>query len=182
MSNKKSREAILDFQDYLGNKGLMAKGTVTARKAALNKVLGILPIDEAEDVTVIDLDEVMTRFHNLEGQGYTPGSLKTYKTRVKAALSDFESYLENPLAFKPSLKQRARKSNNNQSAKPAVTNSSSAAEVKPDSPSKFQESNIWPIPLRPDLTIRIDGIPHDLTEAEAKKISNVILAMAMPSN
>jgi len=42
-------------------------------------------------------------------------------------------------------------------------------------------SSILPIPIRVDLTIHIQGLPFDLTEAEAKKIANVIQAMAMPA-
>jgi hypothetical protein len=40
-------------------------------------------------------------------------------------------------------------------------------------------SSILPIPIRADLTIYIQGLPFDLTEAEAKKIASVIQAMAM---
>ena len=37
---------------------------------------------------------------------------------------------------------------------------------------------IIPIPLRPDVTIRIHGIPMDMTKAEAEKIAAVVLAYA----
>jgi hypothetical protein len=48
------------------------------------------------------------------------------------------------------------------------------------SPSVFGTSTV-PIPIRADLTILVHGLPFDLTESEARKISNVVLAMAMPS-
>ena len=38
---------------------------------------------------------------------------------------------------------------------------------------------IVPIALRADLTVHVQGLPFDLSEREAKKIANVILAMAM---
>ena len=65
--------------------------------------------NEARDVTLIDLDAVMSRFGHLQGKGYTPQSLAAYKSRVKAALEDFASYVENPLAFKPNVQVRQRK-------------------------------------------------------------------------
>lgn len=40
--------------------------------------------------------------------------------------------------------------------------------------------DVIPIQIRPDLKVRIWGIPHDLTQAEAEKLSAVILAMAKP--
>jgi hypothetical protein len=36
---------------------------------------------------------------------------------------------------------------------------------------------VLPIPIRPDLTIEVLGLPFDLTSGEAKKIANVVLAM-----
>jgi hypothetical protein len=39
--------------------------------------------------------------------------------------------------------------------------------------------SILPIPIRADLTVYIQGLPFDLTESEAKRISNVVTAMAM---
>jgi hypothetical protein len=37
---------------------------------------------------------------------------------------------------------------------------------------------IIPIQIRPDLVVRVQGIPHDLTKAEAEKISRVVLALS----
>lgn len=185
MVEKRSREAALDFLEYVAQKGLMAPATARARKAAVSKVLGILSDEEAQDVTSLDLDEVMTRFGHLQGKAYTPQSLVTYKSRVRAALDDFVSYVDNPLGFKPSVQSRERKpaqskmqSNVNLRSSPAA-----AAETHPRSPSPApvgpMSSSILPIPLRADLTIHIQGLPFDLTRAEAKKIASVVQAMAM---
>jgi hypothetical protein len=38
-------------------------------------------------------------------------------------------------------------------------------------------SNILPIAIRADLTIYIQGLPFDLSEAEARKIAAVVTAM-----
>lgn len=181
MNGKRTREAILEFQDYQAAKGLLAKGTAMARKAALGKVLGILAHEEAEDVTQIDLDDVMLRFSNLQGRDYTPGSMTTYKSRVKAALEDFEAYLSNPLGFRPSVNRRDRAPKNEKSqSKPADSTPSAETTSKSAAPA-FDSASILPIPLRADLIVRIQGLPFDMTEAEAKKIANVVLAMANPA-
>jgi hypothetical protein len=179
----RSRAALLEFLDYLAAKGLMAKATVAARKAAAGQILGILEPDEASDVTALDLDQVVHRFQNLHGKKYTPQSLTTYKSRVKAAIDDFTSYSANPLAFRPSVQSRER-------AKPKNGKPPFAQKVPEDSEpvrtevnprpvhSAVASSNILPIPLRADLTVFIQGLPFDLTAQEARKISNVVLAMA----
>ncbi len=43
------------------------------------------------------------------------------------------------------------------------------------------DHTIVPIPLRADLTIFIQGLPLDLSRAEAEKICAVIMALATPS-
>ncbi|MEH6700730.1 hypothetical protein [Parasphingorhabdus sp.] len=184
MSDKRDLNAFLDFMDYLSDKGLMAKNTAQARKAAANKVLGVLSSEETSDVTTIDLDDAIQRFSNLQGQKYTPQSLVTYKSRVRSALDDFEAYLMNPLGFRPSINTRERKSKKQQTGldKSASQNNQTANETPPqiDKPSTGPLSNsIIPIAIRSDLTVFVQGLPFDLSESEANRIANVIKAMAM---
>jgi hypothetical protein len=180
MTDNRSRQSLLEFLDYLGDKGLMAKNTVASRKAAAGKVLGILPEDEARDVTKLNLDDVMRRFHNLEGKAYTPGSLITYQSRLRSALDDFKIYLDSPINFRPSVKARERK-------KPETRRETPSPRPAPqeshelESGTKASASNALSIPIRPDTTIFVQGLPYDLTESEAAKIANVIRAMATPT-
>jgi hypothetical protein len=181
MTEQKSREALVSFLDYLGKKGLMAPATASARKAAVNTVLGILDEKEAADVSALDLDDVMSRFSNLQGKDFTPGSMKTYKSRVRAAIDDFVAYINNPLAFKPKLKARAvvnggKKNSDTASAKPARVDEDLA--FNRHAAPAFASASILPIPIRSDLIVQIQGLPFDLTSTEAKKIANVILALA----
>ena len=183
MSNHdRSREAALRFMDYLANKGLMALATARARKAALSKVLSVLEDDEAADVTKIDIEDVMVRFSNLEGQGYTPQSLLTYKSRAKSALDDFESYLDNPLGFRPSLNKRAsRASTSKKEVDQTSSDTNPSSETEKSKPSiEFVNPTILPIPIRADVTVRVQGLPFDLTTQEASKIAAVVKAMSMP--
>jgi len=184
IDNRKSREAAIEFMDYLALKGLMARPTAHARKAALGAVLGILDKEEASDVTTINFGEVMSRFSNLHSKKYTPASLRTYGQRAKAALDDFANYVQNPLAFKTGVQTRERKQD---SVKPATAVSRNAPDagspdvVRPHSsaPSGPMANSILPIPIRAELTVYIQGLPFDLTGAEAKKIAGVVQAMAV---
>lgn len=185
MSNQKSKAALLDFLEYLARKGLMNKTTISSRKAAVNNVLGILDDEEASDVSKIDLDDVMRRFHNLNGLNYTSDSLTTYKSRVRSALDDFLSYLDNPMAFRPSTGGGGRKGQDRPRASLVDTRkrntavSSSAVEQTSELTPPAVATLILPIPIRADLTVYIQGLPYDLTQAEASKIANVIRAMAV---
>jgi hypothetical protein len=180
MTNERSKQKLMEFLDYMAETGLMAEATVAARKAAASKVLGILSAEEASDVTKLDLDQVMARFHNLEGRSYTPGSLTTYLSRLKSAVDDFKMYIGNPLGFKPSVQTRERR--RSEGKKEGSTPTSSEQHPTERHAVKAPlSSSILPIPIRADITIFIQGLPYDLTDAEASKIANVIRAMATPA-
>lgn len=184
MARDRSRQKLLEFLDYLANKGLMAKPTVAARKAAANKILGILTDEEAADVVELDLDQVVKRFQNLAGQNYTPASLSAYRSRLRSAIDDFDSYVENPLGFRPSVQAREKRPKpDGKKDKPVAENSDQTADFeRPSQRSPAPLSNtILPIPIRSDITIYVQGIPFDLTESEAAKIANVIRALATPA-
>lgn len=184
MDGRKSRAALLEFLDYLARKGLMNKTTASARKAAVNNVLGILDDDEAADISNVNLDDVMRRFHNLNGMNYTADSLTTYKSRVRSAIEDFLNYIENPMAFRPSIGGAGRKTQERTRAADSKGSKDSGiqrvqtpgTDLRPPPP---VASLILPIPIRADLTVYVQGLPYDLTQAEALKIANVIRAMAI---
>jgi len=175
MTEKRSRQGFLAFLDWMSDKGLMAKATVAARKAAASRILGILSTEEAEDVTTLDLDNVLRRFTNLEGKGYTPGSLTTYQSRLRSALDDFKVYLDNPLSFRPGVQSRERRKPEERKKMSSSTPSELRGAALPAMP------NALAIPIRPDTTIIVQGLPYDLSEAEAAKIANIIRAMATPA-
>jgi hypothetical protein len=181
MSSPRSRIELVKFLNYVGNKGLLSPATIESRKASVNKVLGILDDDEAEDVSKIDLDDVVRRFANLHGQGYTADSLRTYKSRTKSSIDDFLRYVENPLGFKVGGPRRERRPKGPRPNAEQQETAVSAAMLSPaNHPAgvPVASSGIVPVPIRSDLIVYIQGLPFDLTSREAKKIANVVLAMA----
>jgi hypothetical protein len=177
--NDSSLKGLIEFLEWTGEKGLMAKGTVTGRKVAVSNILGVLDPEEQGDVTVLDLDTVMTRFVNLQGKKYNTSSLNVYKSRANAALHDFKQYLSDPLSFKPNANKSEKP--NGKTAKPKVQKPQSTT-TEPASVSHVGQAlsaNVFPIQIRENLVIRIHGLPFDLTKLEAERIANVVKAMAM---
>lgn len=179
MANAFSREAVADFIDYESNKGLINKATASARKAAVKRVFAILEAHEAQDVTKIDLDEVMHRFSNLEGAAFTPESLSTYRSRVRTALDDFVSWKQDPIGFRPRGSIGTRKAKPLKGEGNKFTTASVADPAPAIATTNLSQTHSLPIPLRPDLTVFVHGVPFDLSKAEARRIANVVLAMAM---
>ena len=181
-----SLQSLISFLDYLASKGLMPRNTVAGRKAAVGKVLGVLDPEEQADVTQIDVDSAMSRFINLEGKGYTPGSLAVYKSRVVSAISDFQTYNSNPAGFKLGSPQKRQTTGASKSADASANKKrekvvDDSASHRPDH-QVAPTANVFPIPIRADLVVRIHGLPFDLTAAEAEKIASVVKAMALATN
>jgi hypothetical protein len=175
-----SRDALMKFFGYLSSKGLVNANTVAAKKAAANKMLSVLDAAEASDLRKIDLERVSTQFFHLHGQGFTPDSMNTYKSRLKSGIDDFLKYTANPASFKPDA-PRPRSQNRSEND-PKSGNGNSNGEIRnppvsPPMPEKPDE-NIFPIPIRSGLVVKLVGLPADLTKKEAQKISNVVLAFA----
>ena len=175
-----SREGLMNFLTYLANKGLMNSNTVAARKAAANKMLAVLDEVEAKDLRTVDLDSVASRFFNLNKNDFTPDSLTTYKSRLKSAVDDFIKHTDSPASFKP----QASKTRNPSAvrADTAPKNGTENTNQKGNSFNSPQYDNSFPIPIREGIQVKLVGIPADLTRREAQKISNVVMALALPDD
>jgi hypothetical protein len=176
MANGFSVQELNDFLDYLRVKGLMTASAIAGRKAAVNNILGILSAEEMKDVRNLDLDQVAARFANLKGSGFKPDSLRVYKSRVSTAIADFLAYRKDPMTFRPN-KSGPRNSSapkREKSEKPATTGATNLYHAG----EAIAEDVVFPIPLRPNLVIKLVGVPGDLTKREANKIANVVMALA----
>lgn len=178
MTHNHSFEALMDFLDYLGKKGLMNKNTVVSRKAACNKMLSALDQDELIDLRKLDLDVVAQRFSNLQGGEYAPKSLRVYKSRVRSSLDDFFRFKENPANFAVGTKPRKRLPKH-------VNTSSASSQVEVGAaPPLYKEAEKQtptidvPIALSAGRIVQLNGLPINMTKAEAQKIANVVMAMA----
>ena len=184
MPSSATYNELLKFLDYLSDKRLMKEQSVASRRAVVGKVFAALGDDDRSDVLAIDMDDVMTRFINKSGTNYSPASLQTYKSRLKSTLDDFSSYRENPMGFRPSSISRAsRKSKTNSSMDESNHGdiSSADANVRPAVSTRVASPSvdILPIPIRANLVVRVQGLPHDLSMTEANKIASVIKAFVV---
>lgn len=179
MVGEYSFEKLMEFLDYLGNKGLMNKNSVSSRKASCNKMLGILDETEKHDLRHLDLDSIATRFNNLNGMNYSGSTLRVYKSRTATAIKDFLRFRENPSNFTLETKPRT---NSIKFSKPTAKAAETAQEVSQSTqhPTSMltPDTISIPIAIRSNCIVQVNGLPIDMSKAEAQKIANVILAMA----
>lgn len=173
IKSKHSYAELEAFLDYLASTRVKPLSTIRARKASLSKVATVLTVEERSDVFNLDLEKVGRRFARLRGENYTEDSLKSYLSRVRVTIEEFQLFLEGSGETRlewlsEDLPKKALKK------RPAFLKPIREHSVRT---ARFEDS-ILPVPIREDLTVQIQGLPFDLSKAEANKIANVILAMA----
>lgn len=184
-----SLDALNKFLDYALEKGLLKAETAKSRRTAVNKILEKITDEQRADVRKVDLDLEAEHFANRQGAGYIPSSLLTYKSRAKTALTDFVSWVDNPMGFRPSGGGNGKaaskaSSGSAKKAKPAAKAELPKAPVR-EAISAAQAALVeqpsgltFPVPIRAGLIVQLCGIPYDLTVGEAEKIAQVVKALA----
>lgn len=178
-----SLQALEKFFDYAAAKGLMRTETAKARKTASSRILGIADPTEVQDLREVDLDSVFERFANLQGTEFKPASLKIYQSRVRSAIGEFVSYVNDPAGFRAPT--TARNNGANGGKKKADRKKHVQKPVEAVATDEVVKANdpvhlVFPVPIRPNLVVKIQNLPHDLTPGEAKRIAAVVEALAVP--
>ncbi len=169
-----SKDDLLEFLDYAGNRGLMTKVSAQSLRSACTAVFSILDEDEAGDIVAMDLDGLFHRYENIKGMEVSPNTLRAYRQRVRQAISDFERYTANPSQWKPAGGQRTN-STGKRSPRNVTTNSREGEQ-----PARFDSSGVGALsadeithqfPLRQDVIVRISGIPFDVKRSEMARMT-----------
>lgn len=188
MSNAYSMEDLLDFLSHASDRGIFPAATATALSVATRNVLGVLSEEERKDVRKLDLDEVVTRFHNKRAKDFSPGSLKEYGRRLRRAISMFIEWRASPADFTVKNRATAASKGRKLSRKSSESGRSTESSVVED-----RESGTGPegylmrggdgyrsaFPIRPGHVVGIDNIPTDLTKAEAERLAQFIRLLAV---
>lgn len=172
-----SAESLAKFLDWVSQSGAMKAATASALKAASNKVLAVLSDKERRDLSKVDLVETFEKFERESAQGLNADSLKTYRKRTRKAIEEFLAYRRDPENWRPSIPQRSRlsKSANGHPAPVVQTKVSRQASLPLTFPD--EEFLSFNFPLRPQVTLKIMGVPRDLKTAEAKRLATFLMTL-----
>ena len=171
-----SEAAFLDFLRQGTVAGVIRPSTARARKKAADQLLVQLRSHERLDLRQLDVDDLCTRFHKLQGSTIRPETLQIYNERLKAGLRDFFRWTEDPIGFTsvegetPEVQLLAAQDDPGQAR---------AREQLALNPPRSPHQ-IFPVPIRDDLVIYLQNVPLDLTMQEAERIARVVRALAEP--
>lgn len=177
MTNKDySQIAFLEFLRQSALAGLTKPATARSRKLAAEKLLLQLRSHERQDLRVLDVDELCSRFHKLEGSTIRPETLELYNERLTSGLKDFFSWTSDPASFETVEGEKP------EAVIVADRDTPEQAQAREELTLNPPRSpyDIFPVPLREDLVVYLQNIPLDMTQAEASKIAAVVHALALP--
>jgi len=184
-----SEAAFFQFIDFVGKKGLVKDSKASNWKSAGIQMLSILDADEKKDLRGLDVEQLINRFANLKGTEVTSSSLKIYKSRFKGAYIDFMSWAEDPVNYSPSGRTLSNTKSNGGAKKKKGPGKTPKSNTSPPSQVEHQthsmvapaatDSVIFPIPISGGRIITINNLPHELSKADAEKISAVVRALAI---
>ena len=171
-----SQTAFLEFLRQAAVTGITTPATARSRKLAAEHLLVQIKSHERIDLRLLDVDELCTRFHKLQGSTIRPENLQLYNERLSSGLKDFISWTADPGDFQSVEGEKP------ESILVAARDTPGQAQAREELALNPPRSphDIFPVPLRDDLVVYLQNIPLNLTRAEASKIAAVIHALALP--
>ena len=171
-----SEAAFHEFLRHGAVTGITKPATARSRKLAAEKLLDQLRSHERADLRLLDVDELCSRFHKLEGSTIRPESLQLYNERLSSGLKDFIAWVSDPANFESFEGEKP------EAVVVAARDTPGQAQAREELALNPPRSphDIFPVPLRQDLVVYLQNIPLDMTQAEARKIAAVVHALALP--
>ena len=166
-----SKEGLLNFLKESAISGIMNPGVARSRKTAAENLLDHLTSEERINLRLLDVDELCSRIHKIEDSSIREEAMNLYNSRLKSALDDYFNYLDCPESFTSTgsnlapVKQVQKRDLEEQKALESIALHHAGTQ-----------DDIIPIPLREGLIVYLQGLPLNLTQAEANKIVSVVKA------
>lgn len=181
MDAQYSKEALLKFLEFVGEKGLLTKQNAQNWRVATSKILDDLSPAEEQDIRKIDIETAFRRFANRTAGKFNPSTLGEYRRRATLAIQNFIDYASDPEAFKPRTltgtkkgERKEQKSVRGLTAKPLP---SSERRPATEETVAMGSSLAMAYPLRENFLAQV-VVPRDLNVEEARRLTAFIMTLA----
>jgi hypothetical protein len=171
-------QALLKFLKQAGMEGLINPAAARARRKAAEQLAEELTDQERNDIRRIDVDDLVSRFHKLEGSSIRSETLRVYAERFRHALSEYLDWLDDPQSFLGARREKARAFTRG----PEAVDPEQRASERVTLEATENPPNVVPVQIRNDHVVYLANLPLKLTPAEAEKIARVVRAFAADSD
>lgn len=182
-------EGLVHFLDFAIEKGHLKAATGQAMKSAVKEILSATQGEDewrSVELDSLDIEDIQRRFETLRAMKFSGGSLGTYKSRFRKSLDMFNDFRASPSTWRPSIKQRDRKtkakatpSTPGETRQPARTPPPTGHAGAPAPASSHRPSIItYPFPIRDGVLGSLE-LPADLTKREAERVAAFVASLAV---
>lgn len=168
-----SKNGLFKYLRESAKSGILNPAVAKSRNIAAQQLLDYITPEERMNLRCLDVDVLCSRIHKLEDSSIRVEALNLYNSRLKSALDDYFSWIEDPENFISNASKHTHKNTQKQitQAEKKALEEITLSEIK-------AQTDIIPVTIRNDLTVFIKNLPLNLNKKEAKKIANVIQAYA----
>lgn len=166
-----SVSAFKDFLESLLSLNIMKEATARNLKNSSTRLLTVVTEEEMEDVTKLDVNALAERYIEVTEPKPTDSSITAYKSRMESAIKKFVAYQTGEeIPYTPIDKE----SNEDEDL--------IGESKKEESKVMTRHTYDLPVVLRPEsgITVTIKGIPNDITNEEAERISSILKVYVRP--
>lgn len=178
--NSGTAGGMLEFLEYLINKGYAPPSAVTPWMSASRSVLQAVEGEtwESTDIRALDLDEAFRRFETIRKGSYKAESLAAYKKRFTRAVVSYREWLENDV--RPTFGTRAPRRIDRSGGGAGEGARNGAEPLTQDAQTGAVEQGMvtYPFPLANGVIAKFT-LPQKLPKAEATRIAAFVQAIAI---
>jgi hypothetical protein len=172
-------KGLLEFLEYVGDKGLLARQTARSYRSACSMVLAIDGQGwEETDVRDLDVGHQIERFIRVGGSSAKPATLAIYEQRVRSAIDLYREFLDSPVTFRGRTGKRPaaprREVPEQRPQRPATPSSEAARLLSTESATLVT----YPFPLRTGAMAYLQ-LPRDLHRSDVKRLCGFLENLAI---
>ncbi|QEY18146.1 hypothetical protein D0C16_20425 [Cellvibrio sp. KY-GH-1] len=182
-----SKQAMLNFLDYVANKHLINGSTAKNWRSASSQFLELLDEHESQDLRTLDTDHLSQRYAHSKNNSVRPDSVRIYLARFRSAYENFIKYADDRVNYRPISASKMKTTGNTvvrtraRPVKPTVaTQETTSQPTSAQQQNNFQGSINFPIPISGGRIVVISNLPHQLNKTDADKVLAVIRALVTP--
>ena len=170
-TNGRDLDALYRFLSHAAEAELVSPNTALSLASSCRIVFAVLDDQERTDIPALDLDDVCRRYENTLPDTVSPVTVQTYQRRARQTVADFRRFVDDPANWRPAHPPRRRRRRSTRAPAPTATTPEPAPQA---------ETTDQLFPVRRDTTIRITGIPIDITQAEMARLIEFLQPLVIP--
>lgn len=172
--------SVKNFQEFLEKLltlGVVNESTARNLKNSSARLLTAVKDNEMDDVTKINVDDLVMRYVAMSESKPSPSSIAAYRSRTESAIKKFIAFQQgDEIPYTPQLKK--------EEVVAVKEDTFEMGNLEPEALKSASNTKTFtlPVTIRPEegIAVTISGIPMDITNDEAERIASILKVYVRP--